>query len=590
MSEERKTKTDAAAPASAALERIDRKDAFLQALHTFLTAHQGTEWAVAAVDIQHFKLYNELYGTEKGDVLLETMANCLLGYSKQTGYPVGYFGNDDFFLCLPDEKAEQTAVLATLQACMAAGRQDVTFFVVMGVCPVQANPGADAATLCNYAQIAGVTTGSGYLHRFEPTMLNELKEQQLLLGELERALDNHEFCFFLQPKCNSITRAIVGMEALVRWNHPTRGIVSPGEFVPLMEETGLITRLDLYLWEEVCQMLHGWKARNENMVPISVNVSISDIAALDVAQVLWELVQKYQLEPKLLLVEITESMLAQNLKMVENTIAALHRKGFAVLMDDFGSGYSSLNMLRNTSVDAIKLDMQFIVRDSESSKGRQIVESVIEMARRLNLPIIAEGVETQEQVFMLQSMDCLYTQGYYFYKPMAVKQAEELLAQPAMENYWDLRRDMTRRNYKAFTGGLVSEKSAITLQAFQILADNALMLARLDLVTGEYRIVKRDERLMGVSEEKTLQLESYCEQLVAEKAIHPEDAAQFRAQAKLELLQAALFRERRSVIRRFRRMVAGEYVWVRIEVLPCKDCSPEDPWAVVVAREEFPEE
>ena len=590
MSEERKTKTDAAAPASAALQRIDRKDAFLQALHTFLTAHQGTEWAVAAVDIQHFKLYNELYGTEKGDVLLETMANCLLGYSKQTGYPVGYFGNDDFFLCLPDEKAEQTAVLATLQACMAAGRQDVTFFVVMGVCPVQANPGADAATLCNYAQIAGVTTDSGYLHRFEPTMLNELKEQQQLLGELERALDNHEFCFFLQPKCNSITRAIVGMEALVRWNHPTRGIVSPGEFVPLMEETGLITRLDLYLWEEVCQMLQGWKARNENMVPISVNVSISDIAALDVAQVLWELVQKYQLEPKLLLVEITESMLAQNLKMVENTIAALHRKGFAVLMDDFGSGYSSLNMLRNTSVDAIKLDMQFIVRDSESSKGRQIVESVIEMARRLNLPIIAEGVETQEQVFMLQSMDCLYTQGYYFYKPMAVKQAEELLAQPAMENYWDLRRDMTRRNYKAFTGGLVSEKSAITLQAFQILADNALMLARLDLVTGEYRIVKRDERLMGVSEEKTLQLESYCEQLVAEKAIHPEDAAQFRAQAKLELLQAALFRERRSVIRRFRRMVAGEYVWVRIEVLPCKDCSPEDPWAVVVAREEFPEE
>lgn len=103
--------------------------------------------------------------------------------------------------------------------------------------------------------------------------------------------------------------------------------------------------------------------------------------------------------------------------MVENTIAALHRKGFAVLMDDFGSGYSSLNMLRNTSVDAIKLDMQFIVRDSESSKGRQIVESVIEMARRLNLPIIAEGVETQEQVFMLQSMDCLYTQGYYFISP-----------------------------------------------------------------------------------------------------------------------------------------------------------------------------
>ncbi len=233
--------------------------------------------------------------------------------------------------------------------------------------------------------------------QYSPSMREKLKQRQQLLIEIERALQNKEFCFYLQPKCNSMTHAIVGMEALVRWNHPTRGIVSPGEFVPLMEETGLITRLDLYLWEEVCQMLQGWKARNENMVPISVNVSISDIAALDVAQVLWELVQKYQLEPKLLLAEITESMLAQNLKMVENTIAALHRKGFAVLMDDFGSGYSSLNMLRNTSVDAIKLDMQFIVRDSESSKGRQIVESVIEMARRLNLPIIAEGVERRSR-------------------------------------------------------------------------------------------------------------------------------------------------------------------------------------------------
>ena len=150
---------------------------------------------------------------------------------------------------------------------------------------------------CNWAQ-------------YSPSMRDKLKQREQLPIELERALQNKEFCFYLQPKCNSMTHAIVGMEALVRWNHPTRGIVSPGEFVPLMEETGLITRLDLYLWEEVCQMLQGWKARNENMVPISVNVSISDIAALDVAQVLWELVQKYQLEPKLLLVEITESMLA----------------------------------------------------------------------------------------------------------------------------------------------------------------------------------------------------------------------------------------------------------------------------------------
>ena len=501
MSEERKTKTDAAAPASAALERIDRKDAFLQALHTFLTAHQGTEWAVAAVDIQHFKLYNELYGTEKGDALLETVANCLLGYSKQTGYPVGYFGNDDFFLCLPDEKAEQTAVLATLQACMNAGKQDVTFFVVMGVCPVQANSGADAATLCNYAQIAGVTTDSGYLHRFEPTMLNELKEQQQLLGELEHALDNHEFCFFLQPKCNSITRAIVGMEALVRWNHPTRGCVPPAEFMPLLERTGLVTRLDQYIWESVCQTLQKWQESGSNLVPVSVNVSVQDILNLDVPQIFADLVEKYKLEPKLLLAEITETMVAEDTQMVESAIQGLHRKGFSVMMDDFGSGYSSLNMLKDTNVDAIKLDMKLIDMNQENrSKGVQIVESVVDMAHRLNLPIIAEGVETPEQVSMLQAADCLYSQGYYFFKPMPVENAEKLLADPTNQDYWDLRRDLMRRDRRVENPS--TEKTALALQAYQIFTDNVLEISLLNLATGTYRVIKRDARLLGQDLEK----------------------------------------------------------------------------------------
>ena len=561
MSEERKTKTDAAAPAPAALERIDRKDAFLQALHTFLTAHQGTEWAVAAVDIQHFKLYNELYGTEKGDALLETVANCLLGYSKQTGYPVGYFGNDDFFLCLPDEKAEQTAVLATLQACMAAGRQDVTFFVVMGVCPMQANPGADAATLCNYAQIAGVTTDSGYLHRFEPTMLNELKEQQQLLGELERALDNHEFCFFLQPKCNSITRAIVGMEALVRWNHPTRGCVPPAEFMPLLERTGLVTRLDQYIWESVCQTLQKWQESGSNLVPVSVNVSVQDILNLDVPQIFADLVEKYKLEPKLLLAEITETMVAEDTQMVESAIQGLHRKGFAVMMDDFGSGYSSLNMLKDTNVDAIKLDMKLIDMNQENrSKGVQIVESVVDMAHRLNLPIIAEGVETPEQVSMLQAADCLYSQGYYFFKPMPVENAEKLLADPTNQDYWDLRRDLMRRDRRVENPG--TEKTALALQAYQIFTDNVLEISLLNLATGAYRVIKRDARLLGADLEKEEDFVNYCDRLVNEKIVHEEDADLFLEQTDLEALRSVLYHATAPEFYRYRENVSGQYIWV----------------------------
>ena len=581
MSEERKTKTDAAAPASAALGRIDRKDAFLQALHTFLTAHQGTEWAVAAVDIQHFKLYNELYGTEKGDALLETVANCLLGYSRQTGYPVGYFGNDDFFLCLPDEKAEQTAVLATLQACMAAGRQDVTFFMVMGVCPVQANPGADAATLCNYAQIAGVTTDSGYLHRFEPTMLNELKEQQQLLGELERALDNHEFCFFLQPKCNSITRAIVGMEALVRWNHPTRGCVPPAEFMPLLERTGLVTRLDQYIWESVCQTLQKWQESGSNLVPVSVNVSVQDILNLDVPQIFADLVEKYKLEPKLLLAEITETMVAEDTQMVESAIQGLHRKGFSVMMDDFGSGYSSLNMLKDTNVDAIKLDMKLIDMNQENrSKGVQIVESVVDMAHRLNLPIIAEGVETPEQVSMLQAADCLYSQGYYFFKPMPVENAEKLLADPTNQDYWDLRRDLMRRDRRVENPG--TEKTALALQAYQIFTDNVLEISLLNLATGAYRVIKRDARLLGADLEKEEDFVNYCDRLVNEKIVHEEDADLFLEQTDLEALRSVLYHATAPEFYRYRENVSGQYIWVTTEVLPCRGCCAQNPWATVL--------
>ena len=481
-----------------ALTAIARKEDFLQHLQDFLDTHKTEKWCVAAIDVEHFRLYNELYGTEQGNTLLNTLASHLLDYQKTSGCPVGYWGNDDFFLCLPDDRVQQQDIVITLQTCVSPNHQDVTFFLALGLCPVREHPEADAATLCNYAQIAVMNpdhSGSG-IHRFAPAMLDSLKAQQQLLSELEHALDNHEFTFFLQPKCNSMTRAIVGMEALVRWNHPTRGCVQPSEFMPLLESTGLISRLDQYIWEAVCQTLQKWQASGSNLVPVSVNVSVVDIVNLDVPQIFSDLVEKYQLEPKLLLAEITETMLAENSSVVENAIQGLHRKGFSVMMDDFGSGYSSLNMLKDTNVDAIKLDMKLIDMNQQNrSKGVQIVESVVDMAHRLNLPIIAEGVETPEQVSMLQAADCLYTQGYYFYKPMPVENAEALLAQPNSEDYWDMRRDLLRRDRRVPVSD--SEQTALALQAYQIFADNVLELSLLNLSTGEYRVIKRDPRLPG---------------------------------------------------------------------------------------------
>ena len=588
MSEEMKLNQTVRAPQPDALAQIARKDDFLHQLQQFLNAHKDEGWCVAAVDIEHFKLYNELYGAQQAQSLLQTLAGHLLDHARATGTPVGYFGNDDFVLCLPDDREKQLAVISKLQTCVNTRKQDVTFYLSIGLCPVAEQPDADAQALCNYAQIAAVdpSPAVGGVHRFTPAMMTHLKEQRQLLSELERALKNHEFCFFLQPKCNSMTRAIVGMEALVRWNHPTRGCVSPAEFMPLMESTGLVTQLDQYIWESVCQTLQKWQESGSNLVPVSVNVSVVDIVNLDVPQIFSDLVEKYQLEPKLLLAEITETMVAENATMVENAIQGLHRKGFSVMMDDFGSGYSSLNMLKDTNVDAIKLDMKLIDMNKQNrDKGVQIVESVVDMAHRLNLPIIAEGVETPEQVSMLQAADCLYTQGYYFYKPMPVENAEALLAQPNSEDYWDMRRDLMRRDRR--TPSTDSDQTALALQAYQIFADSVLELSLLNLSTGNYRVIKRDPRLPGAgSIEKEEDFTTYCARLVSEKIIHPDDAEMFADQTDLEILRSAVFHTQQPEAYRFRKNVSGQFVWITMEFLPCRNCSAQNPWVTVVVRED----
>ena len=587
MSEELKLNENVGAPQPDALARIARKDDFLQQLQKFLAQHKGENWCVAAIDLEHFKLYTELYGAPQARNLMLSLAALLLEHSKVTGSPVGYFGSDDFVLCLPDDKEQQLAIISQLQTCVNNHRQDVTSFLSFGVCPVAEHPDADAQTLCSYAQIASVdpSPAMGGVHRFTPTMLSRIKEQRQLLSELEHGLKNHEFCFFLQPKCNSMTRAIVGMEALVRWNHPTRGCVPPSEFMPLLESTGLVTQLDQYIWESVCKTLHKWQESDSNLVPVSVNVSVVDIVNLDVPQIFSDLVEKYQLEPKLLLAEITETMLAENASLVENAIQGLHRKGFSVMMDDFGSGYSSLNMLKDTNVDAIKLDMKLIDMNQQNrSKGVQIVESVVDMAHRLNLPIIAEGVETPEQVSMLQAADCLYTQGYYFYKPMPVENAEALLAQPNSEDYWDIRRDLLRRDRRSPVSD--SEQTALALQAYQIFADNVLELSLLNLSTGEYRVIKRDPRLPGAGSDTEEDFAAYCERMVTNKVIHPDDAEMFTDQTDLETLRSAVFSTQQPEAYRFRKNVSGQFVWITMEFLPCRNCCAQNPWATVVVRED----
>ena len=402
------------------------------------------------------------------------------------------------------------------------------------------------------------------------------------LDDINQAFDNNEFCFYLQPKCNAETGAIVGAEALVRWNHPEYGLVSPGEFIPLLERESMVTRFDLFIWRSVCEMLSRWDGEGRNLVPVSVNVSMTDIESIDVARVLGDLLDRFSIDARLLQVEITESAIAHNMDVVEETIRDLHARGIAVLMDDFGSAYSSLNMLKDINVDAIKLDMKFVDLNADNAaKGLKIIESVIDMAYQLRLSIIAEGAQTAEQVSKLRELGCMYIQGYYFYRPLTVEKMEDLLEhRPDDQHFWNISKDLMHRDYRMSTNGRsMLESSSLSAHIFEILNKGVAELSRLNLITGEYRNIKRDPKLPDVYADD---FHDYCHALVSKRIIHPDDAGEFLKHTRLSDLRDQLFSKKKSEFTYFRSEVEAKTSVIAFGMLVPPDCSEANPWAVVL--------
>lgn len=402
------------------------------------------------------------------------------------------------------------------------------------------------------------------------------------LDDINQAFDNNEFCFYLQPKCNAETGAIVGAEALVRWNHPEYGLVSPGEFIPLLERESMVTRFDLFIWRSVCEMLSRWDGEGRNLVPVSVNVSMTDIEAIDVARVLGDLLDRFSIDARLLQVEITESAIAHNMDVVEETIRDLHARGIAVLMDDFGSAYSSLNMLKDINVDAIKLDMKFVDLNADNAaKGLKIIESVIDMAYQLRLLIIAEGAQTAEQVSKLRELGCMYIQGYYFYRPLTVGKMEDLLEhRPDDQHFWNISKDLMHRDYRMSTNGRsMLESSSLSAHIFEILNKGVAELSRLNLITGEYLTIKRDPKLPDVYADD---FHDYCHALVSKRIIHPDDAGEFLKHTRLSDLRDQLFSKKKSEFTYFRSEVEAKTSVIAFGMLVPPDCSEANPWAVVL--------
>lgn len=402
--------------------------------------NNGTEkkYCFIAIDIEHFKMYNEWYGIDKGDIFLSDIAGLLIDIANRDNGVAGYFGDDNFCIVLPYEKELIDEMQELLLNYAKKKSQNAGFLPVFGIYRIDDDK-IDLSFMYDRAVIALNQVKGNYNIRsceFDEEMLNKMEIEHTMQRDVLRAIKEGEFTFFLQPQCNIKTGLIIGAEALVRWRHKDKGMVSPGSFIPILEKNGFIADLDCYVWEAVCKWIRSLIDRGIKPVPISVNVSRNDIYYLDVSKYILNLLEKYNLRHELLKVEITESSYMEGLSHMKETVETLQNAGVRVMMDDFGSGYSSLNMLKSVNIDVLKLDMKFLdINRDEEEKGIGILESVVDMARVIGLPTISEGVETVEQKNNLLDMGCLYAQGYHFFKPMCIEDFEVYLKDENLMDY-----------------------------------------------------------------------------------------------------------------------------------------------------------
>lgn len=416
------------------VKQIDKKTGLLKEKPFFTAARKivkdtSKKWCLISIDIEHFRMFDEWYGRENGDLLLSKIGGLLKDRQDKLNGLAAYFGQDDFVLLCPFDIDKIKRLHKQVRELIVSHGSSVGFSPAFGVVIIE----GDMRMVDAYdkASIAASEAKKDIRNRvcvYDTQMKSSAEHEYNVLRQYIRAFKNDEITFYLQPQCRISTGNIVGAESLARWIRKDGSIVPPGEFIPILEKYGFIADLDQRLWDKVCFWLRKWIDAGHTPVPISLNVSRADIFTIDIASHFHNLAEKYQIPHNLLKIEITESVYVETKILIDELVNKLRNDGFLVLMDDFGSGYSSLNMLSNLKVDAIKLDANFLhIEDADHDKGIHILESVVNMAKQIALPIVVEGVETKSQSEFLESLGCRYVQGFYFYRPMPVEQFEALI-------------------------------------------------------------------------------------------------------------------------------------------------------------------
>ena len=399
------------------------RDAFCDTIEHMMRADkegvEAGEYALVYFDVLRFKAVNDLFGMTEGDRLLRHIGNTISTAVKD-GDVVCRPGSDRFIIFTHTSGEELTQFIDKLLVDIT--EYNIPFQITCNAGIYITNGSVNNAdSMIDRAVLAQSSIKGSFTqkyHFYTESLRNDMLGEQEIVGMMSTALAEKHFVVYYQPQYNHSTGTLLCAEALVRWKHPEKGLISPGVFIPIFEKNGFITKLDLYVFEEVCIFLKKCMDSGINVVPISSNFSRHDIFQQDFVEKLEQIRAKYDIPVNYLRIEITESAVMGSSQLINEVVRKLHYHGYIVEMDDFGSGYSSLNVLKDIDLDVIKLDMLFMNEKSDTNRGGTILSSVVRMAKWLDMPVIAEGVENIRQADFLRSIGCDYIQGYVWNKPV----------------------------------------------------------------------------------------------------------------------------------------------------------------------------
>ncbi len=381
-------------------------------------------------NIDHFHLINEMYGRKMGNMILKELAQMLMNIFKDVA-GIGCRTEADTFYVYCQHQFSYDSIMKMIQDNLPDLSETAKIRVRMGIYP-NVDKDVEVEQWFDRAKLACDRIRGDYTKAMS-TYSSELHERSLyhekLINEIGEAINRKDLIVYYQPKygIQGDKPVLKSAEALIRWKHPENGMISPGDFVPLFEGNGLIQKLDNYVWEEAARQIRKWKEKYGRTIPVSVNVSRIDIYDPELESKLLKILENNDLTSEELLLEITESAYADNAKALADVVESLRNKGFMIEMDDFGSGYSSLNMLTTIAVDAIKIDMKFIRNMRRDDKSLRMVKLIVDIAKFLDVPTVAEGVEDEVQVEVLKKMGCDLIQGFYFSRPVPPEEFEKLI-------------------------------------------------------------------------------------------------------------------------------------------------------------------